>query len=133
MTQTSPTKTPLAECFLSKRKMLSGNVLRRMHWARRRRDGLAIYRELFYVLGKAPSTPGGRVRLTITRYLGPRERFFDTDNAYGGSTKEIIDALCRLGWFVDDKPEYLVPVVEQNGERRDQPGIHIYMEVIDAR
>ena len=69
-------------------------------------------------------------RITITRHLGPRERLYDDGGGIGGSMKQIVDAVKRLGWMHDDSPRWCEQVFAQDDTRRDRPGVTITLEEI---
>ena len=79
------------------------------------------------------------VKVTVTRILGPGERFWDSSSIGRGSYKEIEDALVACGWFVDDSPRYITNTdFRQDGCRRkgdvrlevriEQDGAHEFAE-----
>jgi hypothetical protein len=79
--------------------------------------------------GFRSGTPhAGKQRLTITRHLGPRQRLWDDAFGNGGSTKQLVDAIKRLGWMTDDSPRWLKGVLIQDPSRRNRPGTTITLE-----
>lgn len=107
----------------------SRNQIDVMHWSARHRlrqefeDALSLAGVCFEA-----NTRQGRWLLTITRLLGRRQRVFDDDNAVGGA-KQLIDALVRCGWFVDDGPDFLVVRVAQDaGDRAAGPAVRLQVE-----
>jgi hypothetical protein len=79
--------------------------------------------------GFRTGTPhASKQRLTITRHLGPRQRLWDDAFGNGGSTKQLVDAIKRLGWMTDDSPRWLEGVLIQDPSRRNRPGTTITLE-----
>jgi hypothetical protein len=48
------------------------------------------------------------VMIRITRVLGKGQRLWDSDSIGRGNSKELIDALVAVGWFVDDCPKHII-------------------------
>lgn len=70
------------------------------------------------------------VSLRIVRIIGPRQKAWDEDSILRGQSKELIDALCECGWFVDDRPKYIKQVLgSQEVNREIGPAIRV--EVYD--
>lgn len=115
------------ECF-SPRRLRSTNEFSERDWRGRYRERKDWEWELRALLGR-PRLVAGPVLVRVTRYLGPRERRFDPGNLEGGSVKQILDALVRLGWLRDDSPRWLELVIAQDGTRRLKPGTAIRIEV----
>ncbi|MEM7784960.1 MAG: hypothetical protein AAF939_03240 [Planctomycetota bacterium] len=70
------------------------------------------------------------VRIHITRVLGRGQRFWDADSLLRGNSKELIDALVSIGWFVDDGPKYVTRVsASQDASQRDNgPAVTVTVE-----
>lgn len=51
------------------------------------------------------------VAVEVIRNLGPKMRLWDSDSILRGSAKGLLDACVACGWFVDDKPEWIVQVL----------------------
>jgi hypothetical protein len=87
------------------------------HWRTRQKERQMWEKTIRAYWGKAePAT--ARMRLVITRVLGPRERLFDDGNGEGGSCKQIVDAIKRLGWVRDDSPKHLTWEFRQEANLR---------------
>lgn len=57
--------------------------------------------------------------ITITRVLGPGQRLWDNDSIGRGNAKELIDSLVALGWWHDDRPQWISQVdYRQDATRR---------------
>lgn len=48
-----------------------------------------------------------RVDVHVIRVLGHRERLWDSSSGLRGNWKEIEDSLVAIGWFHDDKPQWI--------------------------
>ena len=80
--------------------------------------------------GKMPRAATQKTIVTITRVLGPRERFWDGDN-FQRAMKGARDGLTNKygGYIVDDSPTWSHFVYEQQGWRRHQgPCIEVTVE-----
>jgi len=69
------------------------------------------------------------VRLVITRILGTGQRKWDADSILRGNSKELIDALVAIGWFVDDGPRWITRVDGEQDDTRRQDGPAVKLEV----
>jgi len=98
--------------------LLSGNVLRSMHWARQYRYGKALELEVWALLMAQMHGPveraTGRKHVTVTLYH--RARRFDQDNAHRAA-KPLLDALRRLGLIRNDSRRWLDLDIEQEVDR----------------
>jgi len=93
------------------------NQTLRWHFMKRHKYNDGWYMEFMGAAGRPSRPVTGQARLRITVY---RSRFQDKDNMYG-SVKPIVDAINKLGWLVDDNPEYLdLKVQEIKSKRVDQ-------------
>lgn len=65
------------------------------------------------------------VTVHIKRILGAGQRLWDADSILRGNSKELIDALVAVGWFVDDGPKYITEVTgsQDATQRRNGPSI----------
>jgi hypothetical protein len=70
------------------------------------------------------------VSLRIVRIIGYRQSAWDEDSILRGHSKELIDALCECGWFVDDRPKYIQQVLGSQEVDRDI-GPAVRVEVYD--
>jgi hypothetical protein len=63
------------------------------------------------------------VDLKIIRVLGKGQRVWDADSVLRGNSKELIDSLVALNWFVDDSPKYIKRCVglQTDSERKIGP------------
>ena len=61
------------------------------------------------------------VSVTLVRILGKGERYWDPSSVLRGNSKELLDALVELGWFVDDSIKWInQPVIGlQDVSRRE--------------
>ena len=82
------------------------------------------------------------VSLRIVRVIGPKQRLWDADSILRGSAKQLIDSLVAVGWFADDKPEWIQQVVgDQVVDRANGPAVIVqvydqpatFVSVHDAR
>ena len=71
----------------------------------------AFEREIPPIVGRANRCTV-RAEVEIIRYLGRRERPYDTDNLYGGC-KPLLDALRAHGYIAGDSPDLLTLSVRQ--------------------
>ena len=87
-------------------ELTNGNDGRGSRWFRSSNVRKAIERVLRnYGLEREPfAVP---VVLRITRVVGAGQRLWDSDSIGRGNSKELIDALVAVGWFVDDGPKYI--------------------------
>jgi len=96
-------------------KLPSLNVLRKHPGGRGRFASTAwrraFEREIPPIVGRALRCTV-RAEVEIVRYLGPRERPYDTDNLYGGC-KPLLDALRAHGYIAGDSPDLLTLSVRQ--------------------
>lgn len=77
---------------------------------------------------------GHPVRLVITRVLKPRQSKWDADSILRGNSKELIDALVAIGWFVDDGPKWITRVDGEQDDMRRQDGPAVVVDVyVDRR
>ncbi len=113
-------------------RLYSANYMRRLHWRERgriKRDAQLAIRQALGVPRPFP----GKVRLTVSRCMGYRERPYDTDNLFGGSAKEVIDGLKNLGWFKDDSPQWLEVHMSQIILPDKKMGALIRMEDLEGK
>lgn len=70
---------------------------------------------------------GMPVVLHITRILGARQQYWDSDSVGRGNSKQIIDSCVACGWFHDDSYKYIKHTAFfQDGDRRkDGPAVRI--------
>lgn len=73
-----------------------------------------------------------KTKIVLTRVLGPRQKFWDSDSLLRGNSKEIIDALVAVGWFYDDGPAWVTETRCLQDASRRQLGPAIVVEVFDA-
>lgn len=72
------------------------------------------------------------VDLHLTRVIGKGQRLWDADSLLRGNSKELIDALVAVGWFVDDGPKYIKTVTaDQDANQRDN-GPSVIVRVMQA-
>ena len=72
------------------------------------------------------------VRIHITRVLGSGQRFWDEDSKLRGNSKELIDALVAVGWFVDDGPKYVTDVTASQDASQRVNGPCVVVEVFKS-
>ena len=99
-------------------KPTNGNDGRGRKWYRSSDVRKKIEKILSYTRRKPFTAP---VRVTLVRILGPRESYWDPSSVLRGNSKELLDALVKLGWFRDDSMKWIVqPVIGvQDNSRRD--------------
>jgi hypothetical protein len=70
------------------------------------------------------------VTVHIKRILGAGQRFWDADSILRGNSKELIDALVAVGWFVDDGPKYITEVTasQDASQRENGPSVVVTVE-----
>jgi hypothetical protein len=88
----------------------SPNKTRGIHWSKRAKARKLAGEHAFAALcGTSTSERQlkGRVSVTVTRWLGHRERPLDRDNAHA-ACKPLLDALVKLRVFEDDRDSVLV-------------------------
>ena len=74
----------------------------------------------------------GRVRLQITRHMGPRRQPYDHANMVGGA-KPIVDAAKHVGIITDDKPALFEGHYYQE-RAQDEPGTTLrFSELLDPQ
>lgn len=111
-------------------KLRSTNSFSERSWRDRHKERNQLEWLLLEALGKAKRLDGP-VKITVTRVLGPKDRLFDRGNLEGGSVKQLVDALVRLGWMANDCPNHLVELVcLQDPDNRDQPGARVRLEEV---
>lgn len=73
------------------------------------------------------------VTVHITRILGKGQRYWDADSILRGNSKELIDSLVAVGWFVDDSYKWITTVTGSQDDRRrnEGPAITITVERAD--
>lgn len=80
--------------------------------------------------GFVPNEPvEGLCAVRITRILGKGQRLWDADSILRGNSKELLDALVAVGWFVDDSPKYIAEVVGCQDASQRGLGASIKIEV----
>ena len=98
------------------------NQLLRMHWRARKQDLESWKWHVLSVAGpRSSKAKRSRVELKLTVY---RKQLQDPDNAVG-SCKNLIDALRKIGWLVDDSPAWLDLTVVERIDRK-APRTEIY-------
>lgn len=83
----------------------SANVFMRQHWAVRKRQKDSYYLELYAAFkDNLPTKATGKrdVKIEITS-----SRLRDHANLWLAADKLILDNLVKLGWLVDDSPDYV--------------------------
>ena len=71
------------------------------------------------------------VCVRLVRILGPKQRLWDADSILRGSAKQLIDSLVAVGWFHDDKPQWIMQVIgDQKVDRVNGPAVQV--QVYDA-
>ena len=100
-------------------KLPSMNAWANQHrgWERVRWIKAAFLKELPPLSPRQRAVKGRRLRVTITRVLGPRERPYDTDNLYG-AVKPLIDALRDAEYIFDDDGSHIDLHVAQDASAR---------------
>jgi hypothetical protein len=74
------------------------------------------------LLGKPKKPFDHKVQIRITRFLGPKQKFFDEGAMHGGSVKQIVDALKLEGWLVDDSRKWVTLECLEDDRDRKKPG-----------
>ena len=95
----------------------SQNVTQYAHWSKYHAIKKSWLYALRAALGTAPATLGRSPRRV--EIIAWRSREMDYANLVGGA-KPIPDALTRLGWLVDDSPQWMVCSYEQRLEKGRQ-------------
>jgi hypothetical protein len=75
------------------------------------------------------------VALTVTRVLGPKERYWDADSILRGNSKQMLDAIVGTRLLADDNPKYVSLVIGyQDKDRREVgPCIEVgFYETLDG-
>ena len=111
-------------------QLLSKNARDKLHYQaknRLRKDYQDVIQIKYPRRGEL--TPRVRQRVTVTRILGPRERRFDQQNVGAGSAIELIDALTRAGFWVDDSEKWLETRFEQVASKKFR-GPAVTVEII---
>ena len=111
-------------------QLLSKNARDKLHYQAKnklRKD----YQDIIQIKypRRGEPTPRVRQRATVTRILGPRERRFDQQNVGAGSAIELIDALTRAGFWVDDSETWLETRFEQAANEKVR-GPAVTVEII---
>lgn len=106
----------------------SANHFSERHWSARYRERREWELALRAVLGR-PRPFARPVAVTLTRVLGRGERPYDAGNLEGGSAKQLVDALVRLGWLPDDSPRRVrrLACLQDDGDR-GRPGTRLRVE-----
>lgn len=111
-------------------ELTNGNDGRGSKWfktAKARKEIEVVLRSLGYV----PDSPFDHpVKLHLTRVLGSGQRFWDADSILRGNSKELIDAMVAVGFFVDDGPKWITHVsASQDASQRDNgPSVIVSIE-----
>jgi hypothetical protein len=69
------------------------------------------------------------VTLRLTRILGMRERYWDSDSGLRGNSKELIDSLVACGWFHDDGMDWILETRFAQDKTQRENGPAILVEV----
>lgn len=80
-------------------------------------------------LGHQRAPYGHKVSMRVTRILGPRQSKWDADSILRGNSKELIDALVAIGWFVDDGQKWISEVTSAQDDTQRQNGPSVLVEV----
>jgi hypothetical protein len=73
------------------------------------------------------------VCIRLVRILGPKQRLWDADSILRGSAKQLIDSLVAVGWFHDDKPQWIKQVVgDQEVDRQVGPAVKVQVYDLPA-
>jgi len=74
-----------------------------------------------------------QIDLTLTRILGPGQRFWDADSVLRGGAKELIDAMVACGWFHDDGPKWIRRAIglQDNARRQDGPAVLVTIDEVN--
>ena len=67
------------------------------------------------------------VVLHVTRILGPRQKYWDSDSVGRGNFKQLLDAAVAVGWFYDDSYKYIkhTAFFQEAGRRAAGPAVLI--------
>ncbi|MFU7561419.1 hypothetical protein ACMFWY_22245 [Roseiconus sp. JC912] len=68
------------------------------------------------------------VRLVMTRILKSKQQLWDTVNFWRGNSKQLVDALVAVGWFVDDSTKWILePAIglQDASQRKNGPATKI--------
>jgi len=69
------------------------------------------------------------VKVTLTRILGPNQRFWDADSVLRGNAKQLIDSLVAVGWFHDDSMKFITQVIGAQDATQRENGPAVLIEV----
>ena len=110
-------------------ELTNGNIGRGGAWYRTAKIRKEI-EAILITLGLERSPFTVPVTIHITRVLGSGQRFFDADSLLRGNSKELIDALVAVGWFLDDGPKYVheVTASQDASQRANGPKIVVIVE-----
>lgn len=88
--------------------------------AQRQEERRLLEIAIFESIGKVLSPPFVKQHVTITRILGPNQRSYDDlgESFGGGSVKQLVDAMKRLGFWIDDSPKWLERSYAEDKTRR---------------
>ena len=97
----------LIECWDLPIELINRNDGRGHHFGRTASERKKIERILRAGGYSRPEPLPFPVTLKITRVMGKGQRFWDADSVLRGNSKEIIDSLVAIGWFVDDDYKHI--------------------------
>ena len=87
----------------------------------------------FLAMGLASEPFQHPVRIRITRILGKKQRLWDADSIGRGNSKELIDALTAIGWFVDDSPKWITHCDFRQDSSQREHGPDVCFEVLHVK
>lgn len=114
-------------------RLTNDNEGRTRHFSVSRKRRLAYENDLRIFGFFRTKPPLFKQKVTLTRLLGPGEKFWDWDSVLRGSAKELVDALAALKFFLTDGPRWVVGVAglqDDTGRRRYGPGVRILIEKV---
>ncbi len=111
-------------------KLTNDNEGRTHHFSSARKRRLALENDLRLYGFFRHQAPLFKQKVTLTRLLGPGERFWDWDSVLRGNAKELIDALAALKFFLNDSPRWVVGVsaLQDDRLRKLGGGVRIVIE-----
>jgi hypothetical protein len=111
--------------------LIGANKLLRMHWRERKQLRIDCLNYLLVAGVKTRTPEPVKQRVSITRILGPRQRSFDTDNAYA-ACKNLLDCLQIKGMIFDDSPAWIDLTVEEDSANRSAgPAVRVRVEAVE--
>jgi Holliday junction resolvase RusA-like endonuclease len=105
-------------------ELTSGNSGQQKHWYESHKQRRRIEDILKEIHRKREVPYMTKVALNIVRLYSGRQREWDCDNLLRGNSKQLIDSMVSVGFFLDDSTKYITQVVGSQ-ERSKVSGIRI--------